>query len=299
MLRQSLLRWLILCGLVFLQSCATQRSTSRTPGAGGALVPLARPRLSAAQEALVNVSCYGGMPAETNSAWMPTELIFRRGYVLEHSSLGKVPLWVCERVEVSQLGGREVRSNKFRADPDLKGPKAYPSDYAQSGYDRGHQAPAGNQTTDQALKEQTFYMSNIAPQVPSLNRGAWRALEEKSRRWVRRYGLAYEWTGPILCDQAAGILESAELPCEIGKIGKSGIVIPRFFYKILLVEDASVWKAIAFVLPNAAIRSPYHLEGFITSIDQIERRTGIQFMPQADRKVQAATKYGVSKMWSD
>src|ERR1039457_6622523 len=104
----------------------------------------------------------------------------RQGYVLEHSSVDKIPLWVCESVAADQLGGHLARSNRFKADPDLKGPRAYPKDYVGSGYDRGHQAPAGNQTVDPDLKDQSFYMSNMAPQRPSLNRGIWKRLEDKT-----------------------------------------------------------------------------------------------------------------------
>jgi endonuclease G len=122
------------------------------------------------------------MPTESYETWGPTELIIRQGYVLEHSSLGKIPLWVCESVDADQLNGHLARTNRFMADPELKGPKAYPNDYARSGYDRGHQAPAGNQTTNQELKDETFYMSNMAPQLPSLNRGIWKELEEKIQK---------------------------------------------------------------------------------------------------------------------
>lgn len=34
-----------------------------------------------------------------------TELVIRRGYVLEHDSLDKIPLWVCESVSADQLRG--------------------------------------------------------------------------------------------------------------------------------------------------------------------------------------------------
>ena len=86
----------------------------------------------------------------------PTELVVRRGYVLEHSSADKTPLWVCEHVTADQLAGHLKRHDKFIPDPNLNGPKSYPQDYKGSGYERGHQAPAGNQTVDSVLKDETF-----------------------------------------------------------------------------------------------------------------------------------------------
>ena len=120
------------------------------------------------QQALIDANCLDGLPVDGREAVGSTELVVRRGYVLEHSSVDRIPLWVCESVSPDQLTGHLARSNRFQADPDLQGPKAYPKDYAGSGFDRGHQRNRRNQTVDPQLKEQTFYMSNMAPQRPSL-----------------------------------------------------------------------------------------------------------------------------------
>lgn len=47
--------------------------------------------------------------------------------------------------------------------PDLY--KAKLSDYLRSGYDRGHMAPAADCKYSQNAMDETFYLSNIAPQV--------------------------------------------------------------------------------------------------------------------------------------
>jgi endonuclease G, mitochondrial len=241
------------------------------------------------KRALADANCFGGVPIDSNASSFTTEFVVRQGYALEYSSSAKDPLWVCESVSAAQISGHLARSNRFTPDPELKGPQADPGDYVKSGYDRGHQAPAGNQTTVQELKDQTFFMSNMAPQRPSLNRGIWKVLEEQSRRWVLRFGHAYEWTGPILC--------SPQFACAVERIGAGHVVVPPYFYKIILVQDHSVWKSIAFVLPNTNFSRPYHLEQYRTSIDWIESRTGIVFMPEAKANLQAAIKHDVSAMW--
>jgi endonuclease G len=125
---------------------------------------------------------------------------------------------------------------------------------------------------------------------------SWR---RKSRKWVRRYGHAYEWTGPILCAPKSGNAAAATFPCDVETIGDDKVVVPLFFYNIILLADHSEWKSIAFVLPNSDFKVPYHLDEFITSIDWIEHHTGISFMPNADRAVRKATKGVVSAMWQD
>jgi endonuclease G len=267
---------LVVIGLCLVQGCATHapRPTS-----------------------LVEASCLGGIPRDADADVGPTELVLRKGYVLEHSAADKIPLWVCESVGAAQLGGHVARHDAFKADPILLGAKAYPDDYAGSGYDRGHQAAAGNQTRDPLLKSETFYLSNMEPQRPSLNRGIWTMLEEQTRAWVREYGHAYEWTGPIRCGQRLRAATPAQQHCQRRTIGKDAVAVPVGFYKIIVVQEQGAWKAIAFVMPNTDTQCPCRLEPYITSIDRIERETGIEFMPALAASVRRALKTSPAALW--
>ncbi|MDR1858265.1 MAG: DNA/RNA non-specific endonuclease [Treponema sp.] len=55
-------------------------------------------------------------------------------------------------------------------------------DYTHSGYDRGHMAPNGdfNDTRENALL--TFFIANIWPQTPAVNRSEWLKTENETRR---------------------------------------------------------------------------------------------------------------------
>ena len=86
----------------------------------------------------------------------------------------------------NETKGKEGRTNKFLPDPDVRGAKAYTGDYTKSGYDRGHMAPAADMKWSKQAMEESFYMSNICPQNPNLNRGDWNDLEEKSRQWAKK-----------------------------------------------------------------------------------------------------------------
>lgn len=291
------LRLSLLAVFLVIQGCSTNGGLQRAPTGGPAPVPDRFGTLSAGQQALVDASCYDGLPVDGREVMGSTELIVRRGYVLEHSAVDKIPLWVCESVSARQLRGHVKRSNRFTADPDLHGPRAYPRDYLGSGYDRGHQAPAGNQMVDPELKDQTFYLSNMAPQRPSLNRGIWKLLEDRTRAWVSEYGHAYEWTGPIRCDPQVSRQPDAGVGCRRTTIGEDAVAVPVYFYKIILVQDHSTWKAIAFVLPNADFKRPYHLESYIRSIAWIESQTGIEFMPKMPAKERLRLTEAVAAMW--
>jgi endonuclease G len=299
LIRKVALRTVRGSALLFLLTiwtgCTHQAALHTRPAIGTAHAAL-HGGFSDQQKALAAKNCLDGMPQKTEELG-PTEYVFRQGYVLEHSSVDKIPLWVCEGVDAAQLQGNLARSNKFITDPVLKGPKSTPTDYTRSGYDRGHQAPAGNQNQDQKLKDETFYMSNMAPQLPKLNRNAWKALEDKSRDWVTHFGHAYELTGPVFHDPKEDSADTADGTIQVKTIGKDAVAVPTDFYKIIVVEDGGELKAIAFVLPNKSFSPPYHLEKYIVSIKWIEQHTGLDFMPDLPAAQRQKLKNTASAMW--
>lgn len=253
---------------------------------------------TAQQTKLAASLCFKGMPQKTSEQLGPTEFIFRQGYILEHSSLDKIPLWVCEHVTKAQLGTDTDRKDLFKTDPDLKGPRSTPADYASSGYDRGHQAPAGNQGKNQQLQNETFYMSNMAPQRPKMNRNAWKALETQTRQWVSAYSEAWEFTGPIFYDAKEDNPATADGIINYAIIGKDAVSVPTHFYKIIIVKDGNTWKSIAFVFPNVSTyKSPYHIEQYLQSVQWIEAHTGLSFMPDLTAQQKLDLKSHVATMW--
>jgi len=70
---------------------------------------------------------------------------------------------------------RYKRSNKFKPDPSIPEYTNLNKDYKKSGYDRGHQMDAYDCGCDSIAMAESFYYSNVAPQVPTLNRGNWKS----------------------------------------------------------------------------------------------------------------------------
>jgi endonuclease G len=112
--------------------------------------------------------------------------------------------------------------------------------------------------------KESFYFSNMSPQLPGFNRGVWKRLEELMRSWAIDNKAIYIVTGPLL---------SKGLPA----IGSNGVSIPNYYYKVVLDYTQPEIHAIGFVLPNAS--SSASLSTFAVSIDEVERQTGIDFFP--------------------
>jgi endonuclease G, mitochondrial len=254
--------------------------------------------LTAQEQAWVDDNCVFGEPKlQTEWSHGPCELIARKGYVLLHSDQDKVPLWVCEKVELSEFSGKATRSNKFFAEPKIpKGKRAELGDYLGSGYDRGHMAPAGNQKAKQELQDQTFSLANMCPQAGALNQKIWRNLEDTTRDWVKKLGPAYIITGPLFYDPKEESPATANGAVEYTTIGKDKVAVPTHFYKIVVWKQGGDYRCVAFVMGNRAYANQFDFASNIKTIDWIEERSGIDFMPDLDPLAEAKLESKPGKM---
>lgn len=181
-------------------------------------------------------------------------------YTLSYSSKDKQAEWVAYSLTPMSINGVQKRASKFMADPLIRDAVA-PSSYTKSGYDRGHLCPAADMKLNSVSMNETFYMSNMSPQVPSFNRGIWSKLEEKVRNWALQKNGVYVITGPLLNKSCGFVARSITVPCA--------------YYKIVFKQTKSGVEAIAFMLPNAGSAVP--LSQFVVTIDYLEALTGIDF----------------------
>lgn len=195
-----------------------------------------------------------------------TEALVRHQYfVLNYSEDDEQAQWVAYELTREHLNANWAeRPNSFRPDPEVHTESATPRDYTSSGYDKGHLCPAADMAFDATAIDETFFMSNMSPQLPGFNVGIWRELEELTRDWARRFKRLYIVTGPVLTRSG------------LGQIGFSKVTVPAAFYKVLLAPDSD--KAIAFILPNAV--SDRSVLDFACNIDRVEKETGIDFFPK-------------------
>ena len=189
------------------------------------------------------------------------EIVRHSAFILSYQEEYELASWVLHRLVKEAAFGKAERSNEFLSDPLVESGSAVTQDYARSGYDRGHLCPAGDFKHDKELEDETFYMSNMSPQLPDFNRGIWSDLENKVRSWVKKRGELIIITGPIL---------KKGLP-TIGRMNK--IAVPEKFYKI--IYDPTTEEAIAFLFPNEG--SVELVKSFTISIDELEVMTGIDF----------------------
>ena len=192
--------------------------------------------------------------------------IIHKGFTFLYNEPFELSSWVAYVLSSNETQRIVERSNIFRVDSRVKTGTANDKDYSKSGYDRGHLAPAGDMGWSLDAMNESFYYSNISPQVPGFNRGVWKRCEEVVRRWAVTYDSIYIVTGPVLRE-------------GLPTIGKNKVAIPMFYYKVIIRYDKEKLRGsgIAFVLPNISSKNP--LKSFVTSIDKVEQMTGIDFFP--------------------
>jgi endonuclease G, mitochondrial len=236
-------------------------------------------------------NCIEGLPRLTNEHEGGVRVVRRRGYVLVHASREKVPLVVCEGIPRQQLDGPAERKNNFKPDPELPaGERAELADYAGSGFDRGHQAPAEDMSQDQELMDESFFLSNMCPQVGvGFNQHIWADLEAWARDRIRQHGGGWIITGPLFLDG------------EAKTIGPDKVAVPSHFFKVVVVKgDDGRLMAIAFVLENRKYTSDdrKHLERFIESVDRVEDEAGIDLLPRLSPPDEERIERKPSAMWN-
>lgn len=220
---------------------------------------------------------YGGLPSQGMKVFGRVNILENRGYVVGYSESMRNPLWVTYRIfDVPKLSRLEVgpRESRFDVDPRTKAQVSH-NDYTRSGYDRGHMAPNYGIATRYGREAQleTFLMSNVIPQNPSVNRHTWKDLEMRvAKRYGRYCGEVWVLTGPIFQG-------------EIKKLD-SGIPVPSAYYKIIVDEHKGNLRALAFVVPRF-VPSYTRMKSFLVSIDDVELFTDLDFFPDLPDPVEA------------
>lgn len=188
--------------------------------------------------------------------------VCRRAYALLHDNSARVATWVVYTLTSRNSIGCEPRINAFSPDQSIpRGQRAELSDYASSGYDTGHIASNADMSWDPVVARESFILSNMAPQAPSLNRGAWRQLEGAVRAWAFASGSSVTvYAGSVY-----------DLNTD-RRIGPNGVIVPSAFYKIVI--NNSTRQSLAFLFPHRGVSDFRSVQ---TTVAQVEDATGIRF----------------------
>ncbi|MGZ5010120.1 MAG: DNA/RNA non-specific endonuclease [Methylobacter sp.] len=238
-------------------------------GGYGYEVKIARPAL-----------LYQGVPQSRDARDINTwfRVLRNHGFILGYSDLRGNPLWVEYALTSAENVSSLKRPSHFETDWRSVNRVSHES-YKKSGYDRGHMAPnyAMSHLYGREGQADSFLMTNITPQKAKLNQQLWQHLEETEiKHFAKIFGKVWVITGPVF----SGTVErlSSDWTVEI----------PDAFFKIYITEavPGRPPMALAFLMPQT-VNGHETLAQFVTSIDNIEMQTGIDFFVGLDDRIEA------------
>lgn len=195
------------------------------------------------------------------------QVVQHQAMVLGYDEKHEQARWVMHMVLPDIEQGNTSRTNDFREDSLVATGTAVKADYWYSGYDRGHLAPSADFRWSPIALSESYFYSNMSPQLPELNREKWAELENFIRDYVLdKKEPVYIVTGPVLHDS---------LPTMQNEDRENEVSIPEMYYKVIIDNTGEEKRGIAFIIPNG--NCTYPISSYATSIDVVERLTGIDF----------------------
>jgi len=200
--------------------------------------------------------------APTFQAQAGDQELCKTNYAVIHSCSKKNPVAVMEHITIQAISGPASRKDDFRADPAVHQQcRSQLQDYAGQPYDRGHMSAAAGNTQNDAVMSESFFLSNMVPQVPNNNRGIWRILEMQIRDQVKATG------------QSLYVISGAIFAPGHATIGQ-GVGVPTHLFKVIINKNSG--NATAYLMPNAALPVA-DLPRYRTTVQAVEQATGMRF----------------------
>lgn len=195
------------------------------------------------------------------------------GYTLSYNLTTHCPNWVAWELTGQETRGTYLRSDDYRGDEAIPyGHRVSERAYSSICYDRGHMCPAGDMKWSEKAMSDSFYMTNMCPQDPTLNQHWWERLESACRRWAKNEGAIYICCGPIF---EGGEKDNGSEP---------KVMIPSAFFKVVLSLRQGHEKAIGFYYKNDDSRQP--MGDAVRTVDEIEEMTGFDFFSLLDDEIE-------------
>jgi endonuclease G len=216
-------------------------------------------------------------------------LLTKSHHACFHDPHLKVSRWVAYRAEGDDTSSRERHAGKFFPEPQLPaGQRAEEYDYRglwkpdRTGYDRGHQAPdAAIKRFGPEAQRETYSLANTTPQHSQINQGIWQDVEAAIRSWSAPNRPVWVVTGPIFFPKH-----------ETTYVGPNRVAVPDAYYAVL--NRGLPPQVLSFLVANTA-QAPWYasLNGFLVSVDSVEKLTGLDFLSElpdsAENRLEALT----------
>lgn len=201
-----------------------------------------------------------------------------RNYTFGWSQKDRVAMWVAYPLCRLYTNGNVGRTDAWNMDPLLKNDSSAPFGGYGEELDRGHQIPSADRQCCYEANAQTFYGTNMTPQLNSHNTKIWADLENMVRGYANTSDTTYVVTGVIVSADSRISHDSAGQP----------VTVPDAYFKAVLKYNESstqgAWNAAAFYLEHRSYSGSVN-RSHSMSVDELEEITGLDFFVNLPAKV--------------
>lgn len=264
--------WMVLLATVSLLSCCSTRYADN------------QVNKKQSSQRSITVQVEEPLMFELPSFVQSGNIIRYSSYTVSFNSNTLNPDWVAYELTKEEADGDVAsRSGRnFVQDPNFKGKQPNYYDYNNTGWDKGHLAPAADMKWSVKAMDECFYFTNCCPQNRDFNGGIWNSLEKNIRSWARKYGRVYVITGPLFTDN------------QYGTIGTDNVAIPDAFFKACVVPKGESYSAVGFLMDNTLLND--NLGSYACTVDELERIIGLDLFcgmnDQIENEIEAVVKWG-------
>lgn len=212
-------------------------------------------------------------------------------YALEWDNTKRHANWVAFTFDTTTSADNVKRTDAWSVDPKLPAEmQVQESDHKNDGFDRGHLCASEDRVYLKEANEQTFYYSNISPQLNDFNGGFWGKLEARVQTWGRStttgtYDKVYVTKGgtlnKLLKNFKGTTVDGGTPTTDANGFTIHGLACPEYYFMAVLSQKDDVFHAIAFLVPHkeGMTRNPSsdELKEYVVSVDKLEEETGIDF----------------------
>jgi len=223
-----------------------------------------------------------------------------RNYTLCFDKTKRGAWWVAYPLHDVYIGSGRPSKDPWAFDPKIS--SLFQADLGRGSYtgsyDRGHQLPSADRLGTDEMNAQTFYMSNMTPQLNRLNQDMWAKLETKVRA-NNCSDTLYVVTGAYFGAGATTTTDGA----------RNTVPVPTNYFKVLLrtksgktgknIKDCSDSEliSIGFWVDHKSYGNIEPPKSICTSVADIEKMTGFTFFPQVSNSVKQQnnpTQWGIN-----
>lgn len=192
-------------------------------------------------------------------------------YSAEYDCTKKHTRWVAYTFDNVNNQKNTSRTDDWGQDPNVPASyRTYSSDY-NSPYNRGHLVASADRYLTREANKQTFYYSNMSPQIISFNGGVWNTMEEKVRSWASSIS-----SSDTLYVAKGGVIDGTIADGTLLEYTGNQVAVPRHYFMALLFLKGGKYKAMAFYIDQKNYSSS-NISSYAISIDALEQKTGIDF----------------------